>query len=356
MWGKGLLPGKGTRGAERKVFISMTQSRKRGWKGQTLRGRRWALIPVVLLLLVLVPYAWHLNKLALAARDYQLEQAKIELAWFNTYGGFLKQLPAIRDQALWIRLVQGEEQSAGGSLEQLLSQYHDDQHRFWLLLWEVKQGDLKRAEQDLTGLTNSPQKALGEGLVALAAGEVDRARKALATGSHGLSRGEQALWHLAWVQVAMNDGDREKSKAELAAAAKLGPENPAYLDMAFAEALWARNWAEAKSISQRIDAETWRPVNRVYLVTRGLLAVQLQDFAEVQAVLGKLQGLSGSGKYMDYIQGVFSLSQGDTAIGRARLQKALQAGLDGHFKEDATKALSQLEERLGAEKALKVLD
>lgn len=336
--------------------MSKAERVKGWWTWRKMRGRKWVLVLAALLLSALAPFAWHMNKLALATGDYQVEEAKTEMNWFAQHGGVLNRLSVLRDQALWLRLVQGGDQGAGQSLDQILAQYQDNRHRFWLFLWEIKQGDLGKAKRELDQISEPSQRALGAGILALAAGEVDKAKEALNTSGRGLSRSEEALWHLTWVELAMNLEDGEKADTELKAAEKLGSQNPAYLDMAYAHALWSRKWAEAKRISQVIDAQAWRPVNRYYLVTKALLAVQLEDFSEVQKVLGRLQGQSGSAMYVDYIQGVFSLSQGDAAIGKARLEKALQSGLDGHFKEDATKALSQLEERLAADKSLRVLD
>lgn len=328
---------------------------QRGGLWQKIKGRKW-IIALVIVVLALAPFAWHMNKLALAVGDYQVDKARNEIAWFNRYGGVLNRLPVVRDYTLWLRLVTADEQSLGSSLVQTLAQYRDDKHRFWLFLWEMKQGDLGQAQQVLVRISEPPRKNLGQAILALAQGETAQAKEALAAGPRGLSRGEEALWHLAWVEVAMRTGAHSKAVAELRAAEKLGPQNPAYLDTAYAHAIWSGDWAAAKKISQTIDAQTWRPLNRYYLVTNALLAIQRQDYPEVQNLLGKLNDQTGSDKYLDYIQGIFSLSQGDVAMGKAWLDKALQAGLDGQFKEDAARALSQIEERLAADKHLKVLD
>lgn len=327
----------------------MSERRKHG-----LRRRRQAtflLLLSIIFMLSLGPFLWRMEQLRQAESVYDVPKVKDELQWWNEHGGLLNKLGLLKEANLWLELNVGSK-----DLESKLTMYKDEQHRFWLFLYNLKNGEMMEAQNVIDPMSKTPLGQLGQGLMSLAKGDAEESRRQLAekeTNWKKLPLTEQTLRHLTLAQAAMILGDQLSAQAELEAAQNLEPNNPACLSVAFDVALGGGQWARALELCHSIVAQTWRPKTTLFETKRAVLAIHENNLQEVTNSLAALNELPGGEACIDYVKGIQALSKGQQQEGKNLLERALSSGLDGELKADAQKAAEQVADRQKADQLLR---
>lgn len=327
----------------------MLKRRKRG-----LRIRRqttFLLFLLIIIMLTVGPFLWHIERLRQAKSVYNIQEVKVELQWMERHGGLLNNLGLLRDTKLWLELIVGSK-----DLESKLAAYQDEEHRFWFLSVNLREGKITEAQNILDLLGHSELGQLGQGLMSLAKGDVQESRRLLAETEmdwEKLPLQEQTLRHLTLAQVAIIVGDHPSALAELEAAQRLEPNNPACLSVAFDTAIAERQWTKAFELSCSIDAQTWRPKNTLFETKKAVLAIHENNVQGLSDSLAALKELPQGVFCINYVNSIEALNKGQLQEGKILLERALESGLDGGLKSDAQKALEQVTERQNADRILR---
>lgn len=294
---------------------------------------------------------WHTDKLIAAKSSFDLTEAEYQLTWFQKHGSFLNKMSFIKDINLWNQLNRG----ADNNLIEKLKASSDDSHLFWLMQIQLQKGNIAEASQTLTKISSPTLRNLAEGVIALGNGQIEQAGTLLNDNKikwSSLSKNDQTLRHLALTQVDLAMNEPQKANDELKTAQLLEPDNPACLSLSLSMAIWDKEWSKAQEIMKKIDAQTWRSVNPVYLTEKAILKVALNE-PGLNEVLSQLTNFPKGQSFINYVQGIQALGKGDLSGGKIYLERALQSGLDGAFKLDAQQALDLAQARLNADKSLK---
>lgn len=162
----------------------------------------------------------------------------------------------------------------------------------------------------------------------------------------------QVLRHLTLAKAAMISSDQELTQTELDAAQQLEPNNPACLLMAFDKAIGEGRWAKAQELSRIIATQTWHSKNTLFETKRAALAIHENNVQELSDILHALEDLPQGDACIDYVNGLYALSQGQLQEGKALLERALNRGLEGSLKADAQKTLNQVTARQNTDRIL----
>ncbi len=316
------------------------------------RRRRNTLLFFLLIILGVMasPFIWRLERLSAAQNVYDFQTVKEELLWWQAYGGVFNKLNTITDASLWLELNTGKEN---------LEAYFDpnnEKHQFWLFLHKTQKGELAEAQNVLSRLDNILLGQLGQAMLAVAKGDAEESRRILAETQHDwdtMPKRAQVLRHLTLAKAAMISGDQALTQIELEAAQQLEPNNPACLLMAFDKAIGEGRWAKARELSRIIATQTWHPKNTLFETKRAVLAIHENNVQELSDSLHALEDLPLGDACIDYVNGVYALSQGQLQEGKALLERALNSGLEGSLKADAQKSLDQVTARQNAERILR---
>ncbi|HBV86904.1 MAG TPA: hypothetical protein DEF42_09710 [Desulfosporosinus sp.] len=323
----------------------MLKRRKRGRRNR--RKTIFLLLLTIVFMLTAGPFVWRLEKIRQAKDNYDVQKVQEELHWFERNAGLLNKLGIIRDTQLWLELNMG-----GKDLESKLASYTDEKHQFWLLVLYLQDGKLITAQNVLDIMSESNLKLVGEGLLSLSNGDVQQARRLLTATEinwKSLSIDEQTIRHLTLAHAALAQEDLQAAQSELAAAQQLSPNNPACLSMAFDVALEEEQWTKAFELSQSIDAQTWRPKNRLYETKKAILSIHHGNLNGLTDSLVSLQELPKGEVYITYVKGIQALAKGQVEIGENLLKSALDSGLQGELNQDAKNALNQVIDRQKAD-------
>lgn len=316
----------------------MFKRRKRSfWRR---RHTTFLLLFLLILTVLASPFIWRLDRIRQAEGVYDVQRVQEELQWWEAHGGLLNRLGMIKDASLWSELNVG-----GENLESKLAMYQDEKHQFWLFLLNLQKGKMTEAQTVLNGLDKTPLGQLGQGLVAMAKGDVEESSQLLAEAEldwKTIPKQAQVLRHLALAQAGLIMGDHQVSQSELEAAQRLEPNNPACLSMAFDLAVEEEQWAKAQELSQIISTQTWYPKNALFETKKAVLAIQLNDTQELSNSLATLKELPQGDACINYVKGVHALSKGQLQEGQSLLERALKSGLEGGLKADAQKSLDQV--------------
>ncbi len=324
------------------------------------RDQRSGRKTIFLLLLVSVfmflagPLVWRIDQLRQAKSVYDVQKVQEGLLWLEKNAGILKKLEYISDIEMWQQLNVGSEDID----EFKLASYQDEKHQYWLYVLYLQEGKLMEGQNVLDRMSDSSLKLLGKGLMAIATGDAGEARRLLSETEidwNTLSIQEQAIRHLALAQAAMILGDYESTNTELKTALQLDPNNPAYLSVAFDAAIYNEQWPKALELSQLIDAQTWRPLNTLYETKKAILAIHEGNTLVLSNSLASLEEFPQGDLYIDYVNGVHALEQGQLEEGKSLLEQALRNGLEGELKVDAQTALNQIVEREKADLNLRAV-
>lgn len=324
--------------------------KRRRWR------RRHATFLLLLLIIIMVttsPFIWRLNRLRQAESVYDVQRVKEELQWWEEKGSKFNQLAMIRDASLWVELNVG-----GENLDSKLVMDQDEKHQFWSLLLYLQQGKITEAQNVLNRLTETALGQLGQGLLAMAKGEVEESSRLLAEAAMDwktMPKQAQVLRRLTLAQIALVRGDLQIAQLELEAAQRLEPSNPANLSVAFDIAIGEGQWEKAHELSQIIAKQTWRPKNTLFETKRALLAIPENNLQELSDSLSALSELPRGDAYLIYVKGVHALSKGQLQEGKSLLERALKSGLEGGVMVDAQKALDQVTARQNAERSLRLI-
>lgn len=307
----------------------------------------------IILLLIIGPFAWRMERLIQAENAYDVPKVKAELEWLEMHGGFLNKLGLIKDATLWLELNIGST-----DLEPKLASYHDEKHQFWLLLLDLQAGKTTEAQNVIGELGNTSAGELGRGLLSLVKGNAEEARRLLAKTNVGwetLSRHEQTLRHLTLAQASIILGDHPSAQSELQAAQGLEPQNPACLSLEMDIAIEEGQWTKALELNNTIDAQTWRPKTTLYETKRAVLAIHEENLQKLTDTLSTLKELPNGEVTIEYINGIQALHKGQLQEGKDLLERALKSGLDARLEADAQKALGQVSARQKADRALQAV-
>lgn len=312
---------------------------------------------IFLLLLAIVfiftagPFVWRVEQIIHAKSVYDVQMVKEELLWLEKNAGFINNLEIIKDTKLWLELNVG-----GKDLESKLATYKDNKHQFWLYLLNLQEGNDITAQNILDKLNESSLKLLGKGLMLLAKGDAQQARLLLTNLNwEKLSNEEKTLGHLSLAKAAMNLGDYQYAQTELKAAQQINRHNPACLSIAFDLAIEEEQWTKAAELSQSIDAQSWRSRNTIYETKKAILAITEGNEPRLSDSLATLEELPEGEVYIQYVNGIQALEQGQLEEGKYLLTGALKKGLNGELKVDAQKALDQVIDRQRADVNLRAI-
>ncbi len=331
---------------ERGIFL--LKRRKRSL--QRRRQTTFLLLFLVIIMIIFTPFVWRMNQLRQAESGYDVQRVQEELQWWEVHGGLFNQLAIIRDASLWLELNVG-----GEDLEFKLAMYPDEKHQFWLFLLNLQTGKLTEAQNVLNLLDKTALRELGQGMLSMAEGEVEESSQILTEAEldwKTMSKHAQALRHLTLAHAALIMGDHQVTLTEFEAAQSLEPNNPACLAVAFDIALGEGQWAKAQELSQIIEAQTWYPKNTLFETKKAVLAIQENDMQELSNSLTALKELPQGDAYINYVNAVHVLSQGQLKEGKSLLERALTSGLEGRVKVDAQKSLDQVTTRQNADRSL----
>lgn len=332
----------------------MVKRNKRGLK----RRRQIAftflfmLLGTIIIIVTIGPFLWRIEQLREAEKVYDVAKVNEELQWLKAHGGVLNKLGVIKEAKLWFDL-----NVSNIDLEPELI-YQDDQHQFWLYLYYLQKGKITKAQNIIATMGMTPLGRLGQGLMYLANGSPEEANRQLAdaeTDWSGLSTQEQTLRHLTLAQAAIVMGDQATARAELSAAQKLQPNNPACLSVAFNAAIEDGEWTKASELCHSIVAQTWRPKTALFETKRAILAIQQGNGQELSAGLAALQSLPQGEACISYVNGIQALTKGQQQAGKNLLAQAINLGLEGELKTDAQKAIDQVTERQKVDQALRAV-
>lgn len=328
----------------------MLKRRKRG-----LRSRRKLLFLLLAIVLVFTvgPFVWRIEQLRHAKSVYDVQKVQMELLWLEKNAGLLNNLEIIRDTKLWLELNVGSK-----DLESKLASYRDEKHQFWLYVLYLQKGKIMNAQNILEEMDENSLKLLGKGLMSIAKGDAQQSRRLLTETEMDwktLSIQEQATRYLTLAQAAMIMGDLQSTQTELKAAQQIDPNNPACLSVAFDVAIEEEQWTKALEFSQLIDAQTWRPRNILYETKKAILAIHEDNILGLSDSLASLKELPQGDVCINYVNGTHALEQGQLEEGKDLLEQALKNGLEGELKADAQKALTQVSDRLKADRNLRAV-
>ena len=297
------------------------------------------------------PFVWRVEQIIHAKSVYDVQMVKEELLWLEKNAGFINNLEIIKDTKLWLELNVG-----GKDLESKLATYKDNKHQFWLYLLNLQEGNDITAQNILDKLNESSLKLLGKGLMLLAKGDAQQARLLLTNLNwEKLSNEEKTLGHLSLAKAAMNLGDYQYAQTELKAAQQINRHNPACLSIAFDLAIEEEQWTKAAELSQSIDAQSWRSRNTIYETKKAILAIIEGNEPRLSDSLATLEELPEGEVYIQYVNGIQALEQGQLEEGKYLLTGALKKGLNGELKVDAQKALDQVIDRQRADVNLRAI-
>jgi len=294
-----------------------------------------------------------MERIRQAKSNYDIRIVQEELLWLEKNAGLLNNLWFVRDTKLWLELNIG-----GKDLESKLVSYQDEKHQFWLYLHYLQEDKLTDAQNTLDKMSESSLKTFGKGLMLISKGDAQQAQRLLTETEMNwkkLSVEEQILGHLSLAQTALILEDRQAAQTELQAAQQLSPNNPAYLSMAFNMAIEEGQWAKAIELGRSIDAQTWRPLNALYETKKAILAIHVGNSQDFSDSLDSLKELPQGEAYINYVNGIQALEQGQLEKGRDLLAAALEKGLEGELKVDAQTALNQVIDRQKAELKLRAV-
>lgn len=308
----------------------------------------------IVFILTTIPLLWHWERLKQAQSSYNIPIVKTELQWWHDHGGLLNNRNIIKDEKLWLDL-----NVKSKNLEPQLLTYQDDEHRFWLFLLYIQEGEISKAQEELNKLGNLALSQLGNGIISLSKGDGPESQRLLTESGvtwKKLPIQEQTLRHFILAQAALNEGDYSSAQAELQLAQQLEPNNPACLTVEFDIALGEEQWTKASELSHIIETQSWRPLNPLFETQKAVLAIHENNVQDLSNSLDILSKLPQSLDCLDYVKGIKALHNGDLQEGRNLLELALENGLDGGLKNDAQKALEQVIERQKADKYLRSID
>jgi len=300
------------------------------------------------------PFLTRITELTIAVDREDVPALLAQESWLAQQGSWVQRIPVVQDALLLLDLNRGRFDEA----ERRLNGFADERHRFWLMLLYLRQDRQAKAQDIYTRFSSGARQALARGLLELAHGSPDNARKIL-SGSvrwQDLTRTEQTLRHLALVKAASGTGDFNFARSELDRAKRLEPNNPALLSAAFDLSLASHDWAQAKVLAGAIDAQTWRAPDPAYLAAKVLLELNLGfSREEVTRLVAELAKLPDGKAYASYVQAIIVITDGDIGQAQLLLERSVQDAQDNAMREQAGALLRQVQARLNADKGLKAV-
>lgn len=312
------------------------------------------LLLAIVLMFTAGPFVWHMVQLRQAKSVYDILKVQEELLWLENKAGLLNNLEIVRDTELWLELNMGSNDID----ESKLAAYQDEKHQFWLYVLYLQEGKLTTGQTVLDKMSDSSLKLLGKGLMSIAKGDAQQARRLLTETEmdwKALTIQEQTIRYLTLAQADLIMGDQQSARTELHAALQLDPNNPACLSVAFDVAIEEGQWTKALELSQLIDAQTWRSGNALYETKKAILAIHEDNKPGLSDSLATLKEFPQGEVYINYVNGIHALEQGQLEKGKNLLERAMENGLEGELKADAQKALTQVIDRQKADRNLRAV-
>jgi tetratricopeptide (TPR) repeat protein len=328
----------------------MKKSRSPQRRKRRIRVKRVLLTGVLFLcILASLPVLWHVKEIRTAQDRYDFQGLQEELDWVEERTPWLKKIPLIRDSEFWLNLNQGQYEV----VQNKLTHYEDDKHKFWLFQIYLLKNQEKQAQNLIQELESVSRRELAEGLFAAKVGDNHLAgEKIRLVADSELNHEEQILKNLSLTRIEMALGNLDKAEEALNKAKKLSPQYPLALATEFDLLLASGKWEAAKQLEVKLEGIPSYSERPDYLIKKALLALTIGELEVWNRTLTHLSELENGDSYREYLTGVESYQLGKFNEAIVHLKKSLEQDLPDQFRKDAEKALAQASERLNAESAL----
>ena len=319
-----------------------------GKRKRRLRSRNIFFLVIIILTILLALPGWHILKLRSAQDRFDLLQVNTELSWFERKAPWLKKVPLIRDSALWLALNQGEDLSDQDVLIQ-----QDDKHRLWLIQVKLQKNKIVEANQVLTAVSSASIQNLGQALIDLVQEKYDASSQKLnAIADSKLTKEEKVLKMLALSRCWMGQENEAEAQKEWDKAHNIAPTHPLVLKAEFDLALMHSDWQKAEQLISQLELLPGYAHNSEFQTKKALLYLTLGENSQWENILNNLDQTPEGKPYKAYLLGVKNYQTENWKLSQANLKEALTGQISSAVRQDAEKALEQVNERLNAEAQL----
>lgn len=312
------------------------------------RPRNILFLFIITLTILLAVPGWHILKLRSAQDRFDLLQVDTELSWFELKAPWFKKIPLIRDSVLWLALNQGEDLS-----DQDIMIQQDDKHRLWLIQVKLQKNKIPEANQVLSTVSSASIQNLGQALIDLVQGKYDvSSQKLNAIMDSKLTKEEKVLKILALSRCWLGQGNGAEAQKEWDKAHNIAPAHPLVIKEEFDLALMHSDWKKAEQLISQLEVLPGYAHNPEFQTKKALLYLTLEENSQWEAILNNFNQTPDGKPYKAYLLGVKNYQAGDWKLSQANLKEALTGQISSAVRQDAEKALEQVNERLDAEAQL----
>lgn len=312
------------------------------------KSRKIVFLLIFILAILFAQPAWHIFQLRSAQDRFDLSQVNTELTWLKLKSPWLNKIPLIRDSAIWLDLNQGKDLSDQDILIQ-----QDDKHRFWLMQVKLQKNKIDEASQVLAGVSSASIQNLGQGLIDLVQEKYDVSYQKLnAVSDLKLSKEEKILKALALSHCCLSQGNEAEALKEWDKAHNMAPQHPLVLEEEFDLALIHTDWQKAEQLVSQLELLPGNASNLNFQTKKALLCLALGKTTQWEDILQNLNETSEGKPYQSYLLGIKLYQAGDWKTSQVKFKEALTGQISAAVRQDANKALEQVNERLNAEAQL----
>lgn len=303
---------------------------------------------ILILTILTAQPAWHIFQLRSAQDRFDLSRVNTELTWFKHKAPLSNKIPLIRDSAIWLDLNQGKDLS-----DQDILIKQDDKHRFWLLQVKLQKNNIDEANQVLAEVSSASIQNLGQGLIDLVQGKYDvSSQKLNAVSDLKLTKEEKVLKALALSRCWLSQGNEPEAQKEWDKAHNMAPKHPSVVEEEFDLALIHADWAKAEQLVSQLELLPRFENDFNFKIKKALLYLSTGKNTQWEAILQNLNKTPEGKPYQSYLQGIKYYQAGDWKTSRVKFKEALTGQTSAAVRQDAQKALEQVNERLSAEAQL----